>query len=53
VPGFVTLLAFKFMFSYGGPVNQLITSGGGAVPSGKGETGGGTEKPGGAAGTFR
>lgn len=28
VPGFITLLGFKFMFSYGGPVNQLITAGG-------------------------
>lgn len=25
VPGFITLLGFKFMFSYGGPINQLIT----------------------------
>ncbi len=25
VPGFITLLAFKFMFSYGGPVNYYIT----------------------------
>ena len=25
VPGFITLLGFKFMFSYGGPVNQIIT----------------------------
>ena len=25
IPGFITLLAFKFMFSYGGPVNQIIT----------------------------
>lgn len=24
-PGFITLLAFKFMFSYGGPINQIIT----------------------------
>lgn len=23
-PGFITLLAFKFMFSYGGPINQMI-----------------------------
>jgi arabinogalactan oligomer/maltooligosaccharide transport system permease protein len=29
IPGFITLLAFKFMFSYGGPINQLITAGGG------------------------
>lgn len=26
VPGFITLLAFKFMFSYGGPINYYITS---------------------------
>mgnify|MGYP000902053561 CR=1 FL=1 len=25
VPGFITLLGFKFMFSYGGPINQMIT----------------------------
>lgn len=25
IPGFITLLAFKFMFSYGGPINQIIT----------------------------
>ena len=32
IPGFITLLAFKFMFSYGGPVNQIIVAhGGGAV----------------------
>ncbi len=24
IPGFITLLAFKFMFSYGGPINQMI-----------------------------
>lgn len=24
IPGFITLLAFKFMFSYGGPVNYLL-----------------------------
>ena len=29
VPGFITLLAFKFMFGYGGPINQLITGAGG------------------------
>jgi arabinogalactan oligomer/maltooligosaccharide transport system permease protein len=29
IPGFITLLAFKFMFSYGGPINQMITNGGG------------------------
>ena len=28
VPGFITLLAFKFMFSYGGPINYYITSAG-------------------------
>jgi len=31
IPGFITLLAFKFMFSYGGPVNQMITAGGGTA----------------------
>ncbi|GHU95913.1 sugar ABC transporter permease [Clostridia bacterium] len=31
VPGFITLLAFKFMFSYGGPINQLIVENGGAA----------------------
>lgn len=25
IPGFITLLAFKFMFSYGGPINYYIT----------------------------
>ncbi len=25
LPGFITLLAFKFMFSYGGPINYYIT----------------------------
>lgn len=29
IPGFITLLAFKFMFSYGGPINQIITASGG------------------------
>lgn len=29
VPGFITLLAFKFLFSYGGPVNYYITLHGG------------------------
>ncbi|WP_410770215.1 carbohydrate ABC transporter permease [Fontibacillus sp. BL9] len=24
VPGFITLLGFRFMFSYGGPINQMI-----------------------------
>lgn len=28
IPGFITLLAFKFMFSYGGPINQLIVESG-------------------------
>ena len=28
VPGFISLLAFKFMFSYGGPINYYITQGG-------------------------
>lgn len=28
IPGFITLLAFKFMFSYGGPINQLIMEAG-------------------------
>lgn len=31
VPGFITLIAFKFMFSYGGPINDMITSAGGTV----------------------
>lgn len=31
IPGFITLLAFKFMFSYGGPINQMITDCGGAA----------------------
>lgn len=29
VPGFITLLAFKFLFSYGGPINYYITLNGG------------------------
>ncbi len=29
VPGFITLLAFKFLFSYGGPINYYITAAGG------------------------
>ncbi len=29
VPGFITLLGFKFMFSYGGPINYYITMAGG------------------------
>lgn len=28
LPGFITLLAFKFMFSYGGPINYYITRSG-------------------------
>lgn len=24
IPGFISLLAFKFMFSYGGPINQIV-----------------------------
>lgn len=28
IPGFITLLAFKFMFSYGGPINQIIVDSG-------------------------
>lgn len=31
IPGFITLLAFKFMFSYGGPINWLITQSGGSA----------------------
>lgn len=31
IPGFITLIAFKFMFSYGGPVNQIITAAGGTA----------------------
>ena len=31
IPGFITLLGFKFMFSYGGPVNQMITDMGGTA----------------------
>lgn len=30
VPGFITLLGFKFMFSGAGPINQLIVSNGGS-----------------------
>lgn len=29
VPGFITLVGFKFMFSYGGPINYYITMNGG------------------------
>ena len=28
IPGFINLLAFRFMFSYGGPINQLIINAG-------------------------
>ena len=31
VPGFITLLGFKFMFSYGGPINYYITLHGGSA----------------------
>ncbi len=31
VPGFITLIAFKYMFSYGGPINQMITGAGGTA----------------------
>ncbi|QFJ54476.1 carbohydrate ABC transporter permease [Pseudobutyrivibrio xylanivorans] len=31
IPGFITLLAFKFMFSYGGPINQIIRANGGVA----------------------
>lgn len=31
IPGFITLVAFKFMFSYGGPINQMITASGGTA----------------------
>ncbi len=31
IPGFITLVAFKFMFSYGGPINQIITASGGTA----------------------
>ena len=29
IPGFITLTAFKFLFSLGGPINQIITNHGG------------------------
>lgn len=33
IPGFITLTAFKFMFSQGGPINQMIIENGGdAIP---------------------
>jgi arabinogalactan oligomer/maltooligosaccharide transport system permease protein len=31
IPGFITMLSFKFMFSYGGPINQIITGNGGSA----------------------
>ena len=31
IPGFITLVAFKFMFSYGGPINQMIVGAGGTA----------------------
>lgn len=31
IPGFITLTAFKFMFSLGGPINQMIEANGGKV----------------------
>ncbi len=31
VPGFITLIGFKFMFSYGGPINYYITERGGTA----------------------
>lgn len=31
VPGFITLLAFKFLFSYGGPINHYVTLYGGSA----------------------
>ncbi len=31
IPGFITLCGFKFMFSNGGPINQIIVSNGGSV----------------------
>lgn len=31
VPGFITMLAFKFMLSYGGPINQIIVNNGGTA----------------------
>ena len=34
IPGFITLLGFKFMFSYGGPINYYIQHGGGAAAVG-------------------
>ena len=31
MPGFITLLAFKFMFSNGGPINNMIVADGGKI----------------------
>ena len=31
VPGFITLLGFKYMFSFAGPINQLIEEAGGSA----------------------
>ncbi len=31
IPGFITLLAFKFMFSNGGPINNIIVDNGGQI----------------------
>lgn len=31
MPGFITLLAFKFMFSNGGPINNMIVANGGKI----------------------
>lgn len=31
VPGFITLLGFKYMFSFAGPINQLIEDAGGSA----------------------
>ena len=31
IPGFITLIGFKFMFSYGGPINYYITEAGGTA----------------------
>lgn len=31
IPGFITLLGFKFMFSYGGPINYYIQQSGGTA----------------------
>jgi len=31
IPGFITLLGFKYLFSYGGPINYYITEAGGTA----------------------